>query len=430
MDIDKVKKKVASARSLLILRHPFYGMLLLGLEEEWDEGGVDTIGVRPGVVEYNSEWLNGLTLEETIGVMAHEASHLGLLHPFRRKDRDHEVFNHACDHAINLMLESETKLTLPQPRLDDKRFANMNAEGIYAVLMRELDKSKEGASSAGGGAPSSIPAPAASGGKPPKGKGSNKGSSEVEGDEDSGKNKDKGGKPTAGKARENFDDHPWPDDLPNGKMAKLEREAVDNLIRAATIAKSAGKLPGAWESIINDVLEPRIDWKDRLRSFVQTSAKSNYRMIPPNKRHLWRGLYLPSLGGDYLELIIGVDTSGSVSEQELKEFTSEIKGICKSFEDYKIWYFQADAAIQKEKELGPEDEIPTKMRGRGGTSFRPVFERAREIYGASCLVYLSDLCPNDSWPDPLDIPVLWVSSTDVVAPFGETIRLELDKGRR
>ena len=426
MDIDKVKKKIASARSHLILRHPFYGMLLLGLEEEWDTGSVNTIGVRPGAIEYDSEWLNKLTLEETIGTMAHEASHLGLLHPFRRKDRDFKVFNAACDYAVNLMLESETKLTLPQPRLDDKRFADMNAEGIYAVLMRELDKSKGGASSAGGGVPSSIPAPAAGGGKPPKGKGKDKSSNGGDDDKDEGK----GSKPTAGKARDNFDDHPWPDDLPNGEMAKLEREAVDNLIRAATIAKSAGKLPGAWESLISDILEPRIDWKERLRSFVQTSAKSNYRTCPPNKRHLWRGIYLPSLSGDYLELIIGVDTSGSVSDQELQEFTAEIQGICKSFEDYKIWYFQADAAIQLEKELGPDDEIPTKMRGRGGTSFRPVFEKAREIYGASCLVYLSDLYPNDGWPDPLDIPVLWVSSTDVVAPFGETIRLELDKERR
>ena len=231
-----------------------------------------------------------------------------------------------------------------------------------------------------------------------------------------------------GRNRGSFDDHPWPKDLPEGELGEMERQAIENLVKAATLAKAAGKLPGIWEERISEVLRPQIDWKDRLRRFVQTSyaAKVDFRLMPPAKKHLWRGIYLPSLTGEHLEIAVAIDTSGSVSIKMFQAFTSEVMAICDQFESYTIHFFQCDAKIQDARIIETGEKPPLQAFGRGGTSFRPVFEKVKEIPFLACLMYLTDGYPNDGWPEPLDdLPIIWVVSTDVAPPYGEHVKIKI-----
>ena len=185
-------KKVTVAKTGLVIKHPFYGMLLLGLEETWkaEDEGVETCGVRPGAIVYNSRFIDTLTVPQLTGILAHEALHLGLLHPFRRKDRDIDRWNIACDHAVNLELKGTTGLELPEPHLADPDYRDLNAEAIYPKIREDSGGTKTG-----------------------EGKGEKKGAQDE---------KEKG----LGRNRGSFDDHPWPKDLPEGELGEAGSSCV------------------------------------------------------------------------------------------------------------------------------------------------------------------------------------------------------------
>ncbi len=172
-----------------------------------------------------------------------------------------------------------------------------------------------------------------------------------------------------------------------------------------------------------DLLQPKLDWKTILRDMITSCGKNDFRMMPPNKEYLWQKIYLPSLMGEEINIAIGIDTSGSISDEEILEFLSEVKGICDAYEQYTIYLFTCDAAIHGSWTLHPFDSLPKVMGGRGGTSYVPVFEAAKKLPPFSFLVYLTDLYPNDSYPPTPYFPVIWVSVSDQTPPYGRLIKL-------
>jgi predicted metal-dependent peptidase len=196
--------------------------------------------------------------------------------------------------------------------------------------------------------------------------------------------------------------------------------------QARQIAKSQGVGMGSLESEIDELLEPKLPWRELLRNFILASTKSNYRICPPNRRHIWRGLYLPSIYGEDIEVGFAIDTSGSMSDEDIKEGLSEVKSICEQFESYTVHLFQCDYGIQEYRELTAYDfDFPDKIKGRGGTSFVPVFEDiAERNITLACLVYVTD--GYGTFPEiPPEYPVIWLThSKDVEFPFGEVIYLD------
>ena len=80
--------------------------------------------------------------------------------------------------------------------------------------------------------------------------------------------------------------------------------------------------------MIDDFLQPKLDWRSILTDMIVSNAKNDYRLSPPNKKHLWRGFYLPSLQGEKITIAFGIDVSGSISDDEIQEALSEVHGIC------------------------------------------------------------------------------------------------------
>ena len=130
-------------------------------------------------------------------------------------------------------------------------------------------------------------------------------------------------------------------------------------------------------------------------------------------------------------IAVGIDTSGSIGDDDIRTFLSEVKGICDAYEEYTIHLFFADAAIQKKFELHSFDELPTIAPGRGGTDFRPVIEEAVKL-DITSIVYFTDLF--GSFPDhEPNIPVIWVSTSGNSAkpPWGSLIEYPMETpGRR
>jgi len=160
-----------------------------------------------------------------------------------------------------------------------------------------------------------------------------------------------------------------------GEPTELSKEWRYRLAEAAAYAKQRGKLSGTMESLVNKLMEPKIDWKAQLLKFVSAMLPFNYSWSRPSKRSQALGLYLPMTVKESLDVIVHVDTSGSISDKNLADFLAELSGILVSFSCVNMTLIQCDAAIQEVREL-TQDNMPDlqglAFRGRGGTSHRPV----------------------------------------------------------
>jgi len=396
------EQKLVRARTQLLLNHPFFGTLCVRLKLV--PGPVPTMATDGRRIVYNPAFVEELKPAELEGVLAHEVLHCALAHHCRRGQREPELWNEAADYAVNpILLASE--VVLPAGVLVDPAFADLSAEEIYARLMKMRQN---------GGAPDSTHAPSGAGA----------GAS--------------GPGPTAGSPPSEPPQAPRPGAVgevidavgEDGKTAsqaerqRQEREWSIAAEQAMRSAKACGNEPAGVERALEEVRNGKVDWRSVLRDFISASHPSDYSWTPPNRRHLSRGLYLPSVVRSGVgEIVIAVDTSSSIGAEELDQFAAEITAIADEVQPDRILVVYCDASVQSIQEFTPPEPVVLSPKGGGGTDFRPPFEWVAE-HGVmpSCLIYLTDLCCR-SYPEPPEYPVLWVTDSQRTAAFGETLRI-------
>jgi predicted metal-dependent peptidase len=394
----KVKDRLTRVRTALILDQPFFGTLCIKLRfiESLAFPTAATDGIR---IFYNPFFMDSLSADEMKMVLAHEVMHCACDHSGRLGNRHIKKWNVATDYAINLILK-DAGFALPSDVLYDECWRKMDAEEIYSKL-------PENGSGKGKGKGVII-------GFPGDGYGDG---SEKYSDVDPGK---------CGGVIEPSDENGRP--LSDAEKQEITEDWKISVAQAAQQAKSIGKLPGSLERFVEEVLEPKIDWREVLRRFVNWFARNDYRWLPPNRRYLANNLYLPSLKGEELPpIVIGVDVSGSISQEELSQFAGELNGICSQYPISRLYVVYCDAAIQGEVEEYSQYDIPIQLHtcGGGGTDFRPVFDWAEENnIEVGCMIYLTDCA--GYFPDYApDYPVLWVKIGDYTMdiPFGEVCQI-------
>jgi predicted metal-dependent peptidase len=197
--------------------------------------------------------------------------------------------------------------------------------------------------------------------------------------------------------------------------------------QAQRSAKAWGHEPAGIERPLSESRQSQQDWRAILRDFVAATTPSDYRWTPPNRRYIASGLYLPSVERQGMgEIVIAVDTSGSIGKLELAQFAGEISAISEEAQPEAIHVVYCDAAVQSAQEFRASEPVQLEPKGGGGTDFRPVFEWVTENDPTpACLIYLTDLCC-DSYPEAPEYPVLWVTDSRRKAPFGETVRIGLE----
>lgn len=409
MDVN-AEAKVRKARAGLILDQPFFGALAIRLELVEDRRPGTTAWTDGKRIGYNPKYIDKLTLDEVKGLLCEEVMHVANLHNLRRGEREPRQWNEACDHAI-IPLIKESGLKVPSDSLDNADFHDKSAEEIYSLLAKK-------------GKPESQPGAEDSGeGGQEQGDGEGEGQGGGEGD-----NPKDDPSAAPGSSSGEVRDYPGKDGQPAGEAERREAEGDIKvaLAQAITGAKSIGKVPAGMERLVQEMLNPKVDWRDVLRRFVSTTARNDYRWIPPSRRHVYNGLILPSLRSEELgDLVVGVDTSGSIYQEELDQFASELTAI---LEEYHANCTVIYCDTQVHVECVSWTDLPLKLapKGGGGTDFRPPFEyAAREGLEPPCLVYFTDgLCFD--FPEPPSYPVLWVvtkEGKDFKPPFGEVVLL-------
>ena len=416
--------KLTRARVRLILSHAFFGTLSLRLKLV--PGILPTMATDGTRIVYNPGFVDHLTAAELEGTLAHEVLHCALGHQCRRGGREPELWNRAADFAINPLLVANG-FTLPAGALIDPAFDNLSAEEIYARLLQKgggAGQNQAAQQSLGGGGSSSSPPDAHGAPAPEPTNGADPKSDSQQGDR-LGNGGSKGASARPGGFGEVCDarDEAGSAASPAEKR-RQEHEWAIAAEQALRAAKSCGSEPAGLERPLAESRQSRQDWRAILRDFVAATAPADYRWTPPNRRYIASGLYLPSverLGVG--EIVIVVDTSGSIGALELEQFAGEISAIADEVQPEAIHVVHCDAAVQSVQQFGPSEPVRLEPKGGGGTDFRPAFEWVTQNgIAPACFIYLTDLCC-DLFPDVPEYPVLWVTDSHRAAPFGETIRI-------
>lgn len=380
--------KITKARGLLVLDHSFWGILAMRLK--LIKGSIppwlpQTMATEGTTILFVPEFVDKLNDNEMIGVLAHEVMHCAMGDIWRISGRDPRIWNLAAD-LVNNKILVDAGFTLPKGVLLDSRFDGLCKEEVYNILMSEAAKRPRG----GIGRPGD--------GTPQSGEG-------------------QGQDPCGGFYK--------PPEMSEQQIREQEVEWKTATAQAANMNK--GNLPSNLRKMIDEeVLDPPLPWHVLLRDFLQRTARNDYNWTRPNRRYLNRGIILPSLISDELPMVvIGNDTSGSCWEYQ-PNFGKQISAILGTFQTTTL-VMDCDAKVHEPvREYRTEDlPIDFQVKGGGGTSFRPVFQYIeRKGITPACLIYLTDLY--GTFPsEPPDYPVMWVCVNKEIAPFGETVHMQL-----
>jgi predicted metal-dependent peptidase len=366
----------------------FSGLFMVGkvtVEESMPTAATDGINVF-----YGRAFVDRLDDKQLGFLILHEAMHKAYRHlttweKLFKKNKD--LANAACDYVINLQIQDhdpdQEVVRMPTDEegnvmgLIDERFRGMDAHQVFLILEKEED-----------------------------GRGGSGGSHKSEG----------GNKSAPHGSVKGFDEHLWEEaGQMDAKEAEQIAKEIDNALRQGALL--AGKMNGGVSRDIQELLNPKIDWREVLRDFVKQIAKghddSSWRRF--NKRLLGSGIYMPTAISQRMECIaVAVDTSGSIGGEVLSEFLSEIKSICEEVTPQKVelMYWDSHVAGHETYEDGAVQTLTdsTKPRGGGGTDPSCVikFMGDKQI-NPDCVVVVTDGCFYDGEGDwsKVSAPLLW-----------------------
>lgn len=410
-------KKLKFARTRMVASQPFYATLLMNAHTteipNVTGSPQETAFTDGNRIYFYRDFAKRITREEFTFVLIHEVMHMALQHVPRMKASGYHplVWNYATDYVINAALKplersAENGVKLLPDCLYDPQYENMSADEVYRRLMEELPQDVKDALQ------QQYDGFTGPDGQPIKGQGNGAG------------NQDR----TPDLSKYGLPKNPWSGDMrpgtaTNEQLQKQANEWKHVMTQAAQQARMQGKLPAGIERHINELLYPKVDWRLLLHEFVQQHP-ADYAWHIHDRRFSDSRYIIPSLHGERLEFVVAVDTSGSFTEEQLRETLSEVYNIITSFDFVQLTVISCDAAIQTVTEVhGRNDLQEVRLKGGGGTDFRPVFDYiAEHKSNVTGLIYFTDLMGTFPAEAP-SYPVLWIANRahSLAVPFGTAI---------
>ena len=213
------------------------------------------------------------------------------------------------------------------------------------------------------------------------------------------------------------------------RLSKEDRQAIKDEIREALLqaaqATGAGNLPSGVKRLIKDLTAPVVNWRELLEQQIQSTVKNDFTWLRPSRRSWHMDAVMPGMKpGTQIDVCVAIDTSGSISEQDLKDFLSEVKGIMEEYKDFKLdlWCFDTEIYAYKQFTGDTADEINEyEPQGGGGTDFDINFQfmKDNDITPKKFIMF-TDGYPFGSWGDPdyCDTVFIIHGSETIKPPFG------------
>ena len=381
----------------------------------------------------NPDFFNPLPVEQRIGILLHECNHVILKHIFRKGERDHKLFNVACDIALN---QSIPRNMLPEGALYPDTFKdekgkpwpeNLTAEQYYELAKQEQEKQEQEKEEQDDGDEQDDCDSCGGSGEQDDGEG---GQEECENCKGSGKEPGSGFQPsngnpdlTAGGEDPSLDDHSLWDKI-TSEEEELASEMMEKIIEGA-MDKSRGNVPGNMEDLLKLWKRaPKLSWKKILKRFVSSKKGARIGTIKRrNRRIRTLGVKGQKVAYDQPEIVVGIDTSGSMSNEEIIAGLQEVNEVCK-ITNSNLKVVQIDTQIQGLEEYDPKKK-DFKRRGCGGTYMGAMAEYLKEekinfdVLVMISDMYIEDVSTDSNWKAHKK-PTLWLSTSGEIPTWNGT----------
>ena len=393
---EAARQAILKARIALVLKQPFFGNLAMRLTLKNADSWLTTAATDGRHFYYNSDFILKLPTNQMMFLFCHELLHCAYDHMNRGRGYNRDIANIAMDYVVNsdcLKYNLGQKITVV-PILHDRKYEDWNFEQVYADLIKNakqiniedlldqlLDDHMDGSD----------------------GKGDSK-----DGDSD----KDgKGNRPNP--------------------MTPEERQAIKDEFKEAMLAAAqsagAGNTPVNIKRMINELTQPKINWRELITQQIQSTVKNDYTWSTPNKKHFSQGFVLPNMRKDQaIDVCVAIDTSGSIGQEQLNNFFGEINGIMQSYDDYKvkIWCFDTSVHNPQDYDTSTGDDLVNyEPKGFGGTNFDANWTWMKhEGVEPKLFIVFTDGEPYGSWGDENYCDTVWIIHNKynkaIEPPFG------------
>jgi len=350
------------------------GVIMIGDRTvEYDAAKVPTACTNGRDEMYGAEFVEGLNDPELRFLVLHEVYHKLYRHltTWRHLYKENaRLANMSCDYVINDKIMSEYGkdgwVTMPKGGCYNAKYSGWDTAQVYNDLKKDQDDQGQG-------------------------QGQGQGAGQPQG----------------------FDEHDW--DGAQEMTAEEQRELardIDEAVRQGALI--AGKMGSGGDRNLDELMQPQVDWREVLREFVQTTCAGNDYSTwrRPSRRYIGAGVYLPSgISEQVGELVVAIDTSGSIGGRELSAFLSEVKSVCDTVHPDKLRLLYWDTKVCRDEvyEVNEQDDLvnSTKPAGGGGTDVRCVPEYLREHnINPQAVIVLTDGYLYGGWGQWAN-PVLW-----------------------
>lgn len=390
------RQAILKARIALVIKQPFFGNLAMRLKLVNADSWLTTAATDGRHFYYNSDFILKLPTNQMMFLFCHELLHCAYDHINRGIGKQKDLANIAMDYVVNADCIKYTlgqKITVV-PVLYDRKYDDWNFEQVYDDLIKNaqklniedlldqllddhLEADKDGDGNGNGN--------------------------------DSG---DKGG---------------------NGRpvLSQEERQKIKDEFKEAMLAAAqstgAGDVPGNVKRMINELTQPKINWRELITQQIQSTVKNDYTWTIPNKKMFSQGFVLPNMRKDQaIDVCVAIDTSGSIGQEQLTAFFSEINGIMQSYDDYKIkiWCFDTQVHNPQDYTTADGDELVNyEPRGFGGTDFDVNWRwMEHESIEPKLFIVFTDGEPFGSWGDENYCDTVWIIhnkyNKNIQPPFG------------
>jgi len=461
------EQRISRMRTKILLNYPFWSTLFMLMKLKDATTRINTFSTDGTYLYYNRDHVMNLPDEHLIACLIKQVGHCFLRHMYRMDGRDPEIWNQAGSAIIKHLLSKDPKIHFPPEAMEPigvEITDDSYVEQVYALLkaMKQPGASKKPGKSGSGKSQDSQNAGGSGQGQndsnnqqkqqknpnvPPEDPRANE-TTDPTGDFRPPRNDLKDDQQDKGKGNDGDQDQdngndpandPGNQQPQNGQgqqcgqsdddMSEADWQvAVEQAIMAG---KKAGTLPALLERLI-DTDKAKTDSQDLLQvlnQFIQNTIPSDYSFRKPNRKFLSSGLYVPGIIKENApELVVGIDTSGSVTHKMLEVAGKCLTDIMHEYRPEKMTIIYCDTRVNRIDEFEPDDSmVQLHMCGGGGTSFQPVFDKVVELgIEPAAMIYITDLYgPRPTKPE---YPVLWVTTEKSSAnpPFGQMVRVDPD----
>ena len=391
----EVREMLVTARVGMLLRASFFGNLATRLKLVNADDWCPTAATDGRNFYYNTRFIKMLRPKEVEFLFGHEVLHCVYDHFGRRGDRDAKLWNIANDYCVNADLKKHRvgEFITSVPCLYEQKYEGKSSEEIYDILFENaekidindlidkmIDEHMDGDNGEGGSG----------------------------GDGDGNEKPGNKGRPK----------------LTSEERAQIRDEIKEAMLSAAQTC-DAGNLPAGVKRLIQNLTEPKMNWRELLRMQLESTIKNDYSWMRTSRKGWDMDAVMPGMRTtDAIDIAIAIDMSGSISDKQGKDFLSEVKGIMESFDSYRIHVFCFDTETYNPQQYDSdtlEDIENYDLQGGGGTDFDAIFNylKHNEIEPKKLVVF-TDGYPFGSWGDENYCDTVWIvhGNKNPNPPFG------------